>query len=71
MCNKAAATGEGELHFFSKKNKAARVVYLSKRTTSLIKQFISLKELSDGDKLFSKPDKNLQKNLRKYLYTHV
>jgi hypothetical protein len=41
MCNKAAATVDGELHFFSKKNEANRVVYLSKRSISFVKQFIA------------------------------
>ena len=59
MCNKAAATVDGELHLFSKKNEANRVVYLSKRSISFVKQFIASRELKDGEKLFSKPDKNL------------
>jgi hypothetical protein len=34
-------------------------------------KYIESNGLQSGQKLFDKPDKNIQKNLRKYLKNHV
>ena len=71
MCMNASENGDGEICFYSKKNKMNRKVYLSQRTIKLANKFITERNLVRGSKLFDKPDKNLQKNLRHYLYKHV
>jgi len=71
MCKEANSNQEGEVHFLSRKNKSQRIVYLSQRTLKLATTFINSNGLNDGEKLFDKPDKNLQKNLRKYIYSHI
>lgn len=71
MCNGAADSPDGELDFFARKNKANRTVYLSKRTIALYLKYRQDNHLNPGEKLFDKPNKNIQKNLRKYIYKHI
>lgn len=59
MCSDASNSPDGELRFFSKKNKVDRIAYLSKRTVGLCIRFIENNGLKAGEKLFAKPNKNL------------